>query len=58
MHTDIDLLIENAGATKELFEDLMSEICFNGCSLNRSAGLEFAAKPVKQPRRTLEKLVR
>ena len=58
MYTDIDLLIENEGATKELFDDLMSEICFNGCSFNHIAGLEFAAGHVKQPRRTLEKLVR
>ena len=56
--TDIDLLIANAGATNEPFQDLVSEICFAGCSFNQSAGLEFVAGPVKQPRRTLEKLVR
>jgi hypothetical protein len=56
--TDIDLLIANAGAINESFQDLVSEIGFNSCSVKNSAGLEFVAGPVKQPRRTLEKLVR
>jgi hypothetical protein len=55
---DLDLLMENAGAINESFQDLVSEIGFKSCSVNRSAGLEFVAGPVKQPMRTLEKLVR
>jgi hypothetical protein len=56
--TDIDLLIANAGAINEPFSEIVTEIAFNSCSINHSAGLEFVAGPVKQPRRTLEKLVR
>jgi len=56
--TDIDLLIANAGAINEPFQDLVPEIGFNGCSVNHSAGLEFGAGPVKQPTRALEKQVR
>jgi hypothetical protein len=55
---DLDLLMENAGAMNDCFQDLVSDIGFNGCSVNRSAGLEFVSGPVKQPMRTLEKLVR
>jgi hypothetical protein len=56
--TDLDLLMANAGAINEAFQDLMSGIGFNGCSINHSSGLEFIAGPVKQPTRTLQKLVR
>jgi hypothetical protein len=56
--TDLDLLMRYAGTINESFLDLVSEIGFNGCSVNRSAGLEFVAGPVKQPTRTLQKLVR
>ena len=41
-----------AGAINEAFQDLMSEI------RNHASGLEFIAGPVKQPMRTLQKLVR
>jgi len=56
--TDLDLLMRYAGTINDSFLDLVSEIGFNGCSVNRSAGLEFVAGPVKQPTRTLQKLVR
>jgi len=56
--TDLDLLMDRAAAINESFQDLVSEIGFNGCSINHSAGLEFIAGPVKQPTRTLQKLVR
>ncbi len=56
--SDIDVLFSNAGAINEPFQELVSKIGFNGCSVNHSAGLEFVAGPVKQPTRALEKLVR
>jgi len=56
--TDLDLLMERAGAINESFQDLVSKIGFNGCSVNHTTGLEFIAGPVKQPTRTLQKLVR
>jgi hypothetical protein len=56
--TDLDLLMERAGAINESFQDLVSKIGFNGCSVNHTTGLEFIAGPVKQPMRTLQKLVR
>ena len=56
--SDIDVLFSNAGAINEPFQELVSKIGFNGCSVNHNAGLEFVAGPVKQPTRALEKLVR
>jgi len=56
--SNLDLLMRHAGTVNEAFQDLISEISFNGCSVNRRAGLEFLTGPVKQPMRILEKLVR
>jgi hypothetical protein len=56
--TNLDLLMAQAGVINEKFLNLVSEIGFNGYCANRSAGLEFVAGPVKQPTRTLQKLVR
>ena len=56
--TDLDLLMDRAGAINESFNDLLSRIFFNSFSLNHTTGLEFIAGPVKQPMRTLQKLVR
>ena len=56
--SNLDLLMRHAGTVNEAFQDLISEIGFNGCSVNRRAGLEFLTGPIKQPMRTLEKLVR
>jgi hypothetical protein len=56
--TDLDLLMERAGAINESFQDLVSKIGFNGCSVNHTTGLEFIAGPVKQTMLTLQKLVR
>jgi hypothetical protein len=56
--TDLDLLMVHAGAINEPFLDLVSDLVFNGCSENHRTGLEFVAGPVKQPTRTLQKLVR
>jgi hypothetical protein len=43
--SDIDVLFSNAGAINEPFQELVSRIGFNGCSVNHSAGLEFGAGP-------------
>jgi hypothetical protein len=56
--TDLDLLMVRAGAINEPFLDIVSDLAFNGCSVNHRTGLEFVAGPVKQPTRTLQKLVR
>ena len=56
--TDLDLLMADAGVINEKFLDLVSEIGFNGFSRNHSSGLDFVVGPVKQPMRTLQKLVR
>jgi hypothetical protein len=56
--TDLDQLMETAGVINEKFLDLVSEICFKDCYQNHNSGLEFVAGPVKQPMRTLQKLVR
>jgi hypothetical protein len=56
--SNLDLLMRHAGTVNEAFQDLISEIGFNGSSVNRRAGLEFLTGPVKQPMRILEKLVR
>jgi hypothetical protein len=49
--TDLDLLMDRAGAINESFNDLLSRIFFNSFSLNHTTGLEFIAGPVKQPMR-------
>ncbi len=56
--TDLDLLMADAGAINEAFQEIISEISFKCCDVNHSSGLEFIAGPVKQPTRTLQKLVR
>jgi hypothetical protein len=56
--TDLDLLMVHAGSINEPFLDLVSDLVFNGSSVNHRTGLEFVAGPVKQPMRTLQKLVR
>jgi hypothetical protein len=56
--TDLDLLMANAGVINEKFLDLVSEMGVSGYSVNRNPGLEFVAGPVKQPMRTLQKVVR
>jgi hypothetical protein len=56
--SDLDVLMENAGAVNEMFQDLVSDIGFNGSFVHHTTGLEFLAGPVKQPLRTIEKLVR
>jgi hypothetical protein len=56
--TDLDLLMLHAGAINEPFLDLVSDLVFNGSSVNHRTRLEFVAGPVKQPMRTLQKLVR
>jgi hypothetical protein len=55
---DLDLLMANAGVINEKFLDLVSEMGVSGYSVNRNPGLEFVAGPVKQPMRTLQKVVR
>jgi hypothetical protein len=56
--TDLDLLMVHAGSINEPFLDLVSDLVSNGSSVNHRTGLEFVAGPVKQPMRTLQKLVR
>jgi ppGpp synthetase/RelA/SpoT-type nucleotidyltranferase len=52
--TDLDLLMLNAGTINEKFQDLVSAIG----SQNQNTRLEFVLGPVKQPMRTLQKVVR
>jgi hypothetical protein len=51
--TDLNLLMTYAGKINESFQDLMYQKI-----RNHTSGLEFIAGPVKQPMRTLQKLVR
>jgi hypothetical protein len=51
--TDLNLLMTYAGKINESFQDLMYQKI-----RNHTSGLEFIAGPVKQPTRTLQKLVR